>query len=473
MPDESSGAAATGEKPNYVYSLHGIRTNAYWQSELSDEIRAKTGFEVGHRNYLRFDTAMFVFKNIFSDKPLRLIEGDIRDFQKRYRVSVIAHSFGTWLLLKALSENSDLRVHHLILCGAIFPRALSRWRQLKQNSHQISGEIVNFCGARDPFPALAELLSRDFGASGVTGAGDPTIKDSFHDVGHSGFLTRAFCGSYWIDILTSKPYLPQPATLKPLAYIRFLLWASAHRGLLLLILLSAMLGAYQFHRSEWSCYIRSCYVDVVRIHNFSSSTRMNKSARSYVDLVTFEYTYNFDRTELLFRAPRDRNPVVTSLVGDNLSPIPPQESAETLNTGTDASDRQIQVFRIPVRDRRANFSVEFANDSQEGPEGIEVFADRIIRNLRVQIFMPTDALMIPTKGEFRKGILINRKPRGDLSEKNCMADSDGKQLRCTDLYVPRSTGFFYCFSVQNWKHQGEVQAISVDGCKPEAISTKQ
>jgi len=472
MPDQVSLGATGIEKPDYVYSLHGIRTNAYWQSQLSDEIRAKTGFEVGYRNYQRFDTAMFILKNIFSDKPLRLVEGDIRDLQKRYRVSVIAHSFGTWLLLKALSENSDLQIHHIILCGAVFPRALSRWRQLKHDSRQITGEIVNFCGARDPFPALAELLSRDFGASGVTGAGDPTIKDSFHDVGHSGFLTPAFCASHWIDILTSKSYRPQPAPIKPSWYIPPLLWASAHRGALFVMLLAATFGAYQFYRSESSCYVRSCSVDIIRIHDFSSSTRQPGSPRRYVDHINFEYTYNFDRAELLFRAPSDRNPMVTSLVGDNLEYIKPRESVKVLFTGSDATNREFQFFPIPVRDRRANFSVEFANDSEEGPDGIEVFADRVIRNLRLQIFFPNGVSLVAPKGAFRKGTLVKREP-SDLGKNNCVADSDGKQLSCADLNVPSSEGFYYCFAVKGWNKPEEIQKTTVDGCKPETIAEQK
>ena len=463
--------ASTNEKPDYVYSLHGIRTNAYWQSRLSEEIRTRTGFDVGYRNYQRFDLAMFVLKNIFSYKPLRLVEGDIRDLQKRYRVNVIAHSFGTWLLLKALSENSDLRIHNLILCGAVFPRGLSRWRQLKHSSHQITGAIVNFCGVRDPFPALAELLSRDFGASGVTGAGDPAITDSFHNVDHSGFLNNAFCASHWIDILTSKSYKPQPAPLKPSWHIPLLLWASAHRGALFLMLCAAIFGAYQFFRSEWSCYVRYCYVDIVRIHNFSSSTRKEKSERRYVDQIAFEYTYNFDRTRLSFRAPTDRNPVVTSLVGDNLERIRPQESPQTLFTGSDG--RKFQVFAIPVRDRRANFSVEFANADEDGPEGIEVFADRTIRNLRLQIFMPNDVSLAAPKGEFRKGVLIGRQPRSDVGENNCTFDADGRQISCRDLYVPRSQGFFYCFSAVGWNSPGEVQKTSTDGCAQGANEGKK
>lgn len=473
MSDNSSSALpAETEKPDYVYSLHGIRTNAFWQSELSDEVSKRTGFEVGYRNYQRFDTAMFVLKNIFSDKPLRLIEGDLRDRQRRFRVSVIAHSFGTWLLLKALSENSELEIHHLILCGAVFPRAMSRWRQLK-HSGQITGEIVNFCGTRDPFPALAELLSRDFGASGVVGAGDPVIKDSFHDVGHSGFLTRAFCASYWIDILTSKPFQPQAAAARPLRYISLLLWGSAHRGALLLALLALLYGGYRFFRSEWSCSVRACYVDIIRIHDFSSSTRQANSKRRYVDHITFEYTYNFDRAELLFRAPTDRNPVVTSLIGGELGHLKPRESAKALFTGSDAGAREFLVFPIPVQDRRASFSVEFVNESEQGPDGIEVFADRTIRNLRLQIFMPGGVSLVAPKGTFRKGTLINRQLRSDIGENKCVADADGRQLNCAGLDVPSSQGLYYCFAVKGWNGPEEVQKTEVEACKAEPAASQK
>lgn len=61
-------------KADYVYSLHGIRTNAFWQTQLEQQIEKSTGFEAGARNYMRFSTVMFVLKIIFAAKPLRLVE---------------------------------------------------------------------------------------------------------------------------------------------------------------------------------------------------------------------------------------------------------------------------------------------------------------------------------------------------------------------------------------------------------------
>ncbi|WGR72937.1 MULTISPECIES: hypothetical protein [unclassified Bradyrhizobium] len=459
-------------KADYVYSLHGIRTNAFWQTQLEQQIEKSTGFEAGARNYMRFSTVMFVLKIIFAAKPLRLVEGDLLDLQERYRVNVIAHSFGTWLLFNALRENNKLRVHNIIMCGSIFPRASSAWRQLKYGTGQISGNIVNFCGARDPFPALAELLSRDYGASGVVGAGDPTVEDSFHDVGHSGFLTPEFCSEYWINILASKKYTLQPAPVRRQWYIPAILWSATHRGALLVALSAIAVLGYWLNQSEYACWWRDCYVDVVRIHNFGSSTRQPGSPRRYVDQVSFEYSYNFNRSELVFRAPRDRNPVVTSLIGDNLERIKPQESVERLFTGDDTASREYLKFRLPVRDRRANFSVEFANDSSEAPDGIEVFADRTIRNLKLQIFLPDQVSLSPPKGSFRKGVLIKRQSREDVGARNCQFDVDGRSVSCTDLNIPSTSGFYYCFDVKGWSGPQDVQEVKLSECRPSGTAKK-
>jgi hypothetical protein len=454
--------SSKNEKPDFVYSLHGIRTNAFWQSRLSEVIRQKTGFKIGYRNYLRFTSIMTLFKDVFLYKPLRLVEEDIRGLQTDFRVSVIAHSFGTWLLLRALRENSNLQVHHVILCGAVFQRSLSWWQQLR-SLKQITGDIVNFCGTRDPIPALAELLSRDFGASGVVGAGDPSIRDSFHNCGHSGFLTTKFCQDYWIGILTSKPYETEPAPVKPAWYISPLLLAAAHRGALLLMILASIFALYRFFGSAWSCSIRPCYVDVVRVHNFSSSTRA-AGERNYVDQITFEYTYNFDRDYLVFRAPKLRGPVVTSLIGPQLSPIKEStESRELLIVANKSDKSTIEEFKVPVRDRRAYFSVEFANDSSDSPDGVEVFADRTIRNLRLKILKPKDVTLVAPKEEFRKGVLIDGQPQDDAP--HCEFASDGTEVRCTDLDLPRSHGFFYCFLAKGWNGPAQIPSVQTPGCK--------
>lgn len=453
--------AGQSGKPDYVYSLHGIRTNAFWTSRVSEIVAQATGFEVGYRNYLRFDLFMFIFKNFFYHKPLRLVEGDLRALQANYRVSVIAHSFGTWLLLKALTENRDLRLHHVILCGAVFPRATSLWRQLTNDSKQISGKVLNFCGARDPFPALAELLSRNFGASGVVGAGDPMVEDSYHDLPHSGFMEADFCRDYWLPVLSSSPRTGSPAYVEPRAYVKALLWISAHRGVLLVATIAALAASYLFLRSEASCAVRRCYVDVVRIYNYTNSTRVAGPLR-YVNEITFSYTFNYDLQDFLFKAPTDRNPKVISFVGEQLTDLEGQESSDTVKTA-DGEDRKYAAFRVPVRDRRAYFSAEFANEHDEPPGGVAAFAARAIRNLRIQILLPQGVSLVPVSGGFGKGVLVNSEPDQERAA-HCTFSTDGRQVNCNDLNLPANVEFFYCFAVKGWNATGVVSPAQVDKC---------
>jgi hypothetical protein len=441
-------------KPDYVYSLHGIRTNAPWQSQLSAEITARTGFDVGYRNYKRFDLLMFVLKNTFYHKPLRLVENDLRELQKKYRVNIIAHSFGSWLILKALSDNSDIKIHNVIFCGAVFPRAQSIWRQLKNDRCQITGDIVNFCGMRDPFPALAEFLSRDYGASGTVGAGDPVIEDSFHDVGHSGLLTRDFCRKHLSRVLQGGYRKRHPVMGKLHWYINTLLWLAAHRGAIGLAALMLAASAYHFYRSEWSCYIRRCHIDVVRIHNYTSSTRA-EGPRGYVNRITFEYALNFDATAVTFRAPKDRKPIVTSFIGDQLTELRAQEIDWPVVTADGIQNRSWFGFTVPVRERRAYFSAEFSNNVLEGPGGIAVVMDRVVRNLRLQIVLPDDVKLAPPSSEFRKGLLLDGQQLSNEKLASCKVDGNGEALNCANLNFLPQQEFYYCFMTVGWNQPGE------------------
>ncbi|MER9107496.1 hypothetical protein NKH95_26675 [Mesorhizobium sp. M0848] len=432
-------------------------------SRVSEIVAQETGFKVGYRNYLRFDLFMFIFKNFFYHKPLRLVESDLRALQTNYRVSVIAHSFGTWLLLKALTENRDLQLHNVILCGAVFPRATSFWRQLTNDSKQISGEVLNFCGARDPFPALAELLSRNFGASGVVGAGDPMVEDSYHDLTHSGFMEVDFCREYWLPLLLSSPRTRSPAHVEPRPYVKALLWMSAHRGVLLIAAVAAVAASYFVLRSEASCAVRRCYVDVVRIYNYANSGRVVGPLR-YVNEITFSYAFNYDLKDFVFKAATDRRPEVISFVGEQLTNLDGQESSETVKTADGIEDRKYTAFHVPARDRRAYFSAEFANEYDVPPGGATVFAAREIRNLRIQILLPAGVSLVPVSGTFREGVLINGAPDRERAAR-CTFATDGRQINCSDLDLPANVEFFYCFAVKGWNSSGEISPAQVDKCK--------
>jgi hypothetical protein len=267
---------------------------------------------------------------------------------------------------------------------------------------------------------------------------------------------------YWIDVLKSKPYKTKPA-IAPAWYNSLLLLIAAHRGIAFLLTLAVAFGAYSFYRSEWSCAIRSCYVDVVRFQDFKGSTRVEGSRR-YVDQLTMKYKYNFDRKFATFRAPISRNPVVRSLLGETVSTFGkksiesthPFISAKTI-TGT------LAEFEIPVVDRQAFFTVEFSNDSAEGPDAIQVYADQPIRNLSVQITKPDDVTLVPRAGGFRESVLVDGHPL--TGKDHCDVATDGVGFDCSDLALPASREFAYCFGAKGWNQPTEIPPATTEICK--------
>jgi pimeloyl-ACP methyl ester carboxylesterase len=457
---------STAVKPDFVYSLHGFRTQALWKSIIEHEIASSTLFPARGRNYLRFGTMKFIMKSIFADKPLRLIETELQTLQQNHRVSVIAHSFGSWLIQRALEHNPNIVIHNLILCGAITPRGSSLWRQLKCNRNQITGDIINFSGLQDPWPALAELFSRDFGASGVLGAGDPFVIDSFHDVSHNGFLTREFCRSFWTPILQGKSFQPGPMPpCGPPRYIRAILWVASHRLIFFALLLAALLGGYYAWQSEWSCYVRSCFVNLVRIHDYTSSTRQ-PGPRRYVSRISFEYTFNYNRDNVRFRSPKDLYPRVISLLGSRLGPIQGYEASETLRTCDNVETRRWHIFDIPVRDRRAYFTVEFSNDRDEPPTGISAFADVAINDFRGQILLQDDVSLVSVRDDaFSGGITIDGLLQNSTRmAKLCKFDDDGKAFLCSGLNIPPNQEFRYYFGTKGWRAADEIHVPTIATC---------
>lgn len=436
------------ELPECVFSIHGIRTNASWQSKLSEQIKGATYFETSSRNYLRFDLFMFVFKGLFCGTPMRLVASDLKDLTKRYRVNVIAHSFGTWLLLEILKDDPDIKVNNVILCGSIFPRGLAWWRKLKTQSNQITGRVVNYCGRRDPFPALAELLSRDYGASGVVGAGEPTVHDSFHDLSHSGFLTERFCEDYWIPFLTDGVIKRSEADSKPLAYIEGILWIAAHRGALLLAAIVAAVGLYHFYQTPLACAVRSCFVDVTRLQDYSKSTE-----KLYISQMTLRYNFNFHLDSFDFNT--NRTAEVVSYLGETLTPIK-GISAGDVKPRAGSPDEEPTRYRVPVVDDQAFFSSVLTSFCPRPTTRVGVATGYTVRNLRVVIRPPDVAEIKRPKGDFPNTIVVmkdNKKLEAETkhAQEICEVSHTGTDITCLGLYLRPGEELHMPLTIEGWK----------------------
>ena len=98
------------EGPHIVLLIHGIRDYGLWQTEIKDELH-RSGFVAVSTNYGRFHLVRFLIPvSFFRNQAIAEIERQVRDVRKEYPnspISVIAHSFGTYV--SAYSARAQFR----------------------------------------------------------------------------------------------------------------------------------------------------------------------------------------------------------------------------------------------------------------------------------------------------------------------------------------------------------------------------
>jgi hypothetical protein len=190
-----------------VVLIHGIRTQGEWQQRAAAALESDPSIRVVPMRYGFFDVVRFLVPiRSLRRRPIAYITKLMRDeiVRKPRRLSVVAHSFGTFIVSEILEQENEIELYRLILCGSIvrddFP-----WEHLRDRlarGERAHWQVVNDCGMRDPWPVFAQSMTWGYGASGRFGFGHGRVKDRFHDVDHSGFFTEQFVRDYWLPYLT-------------------------------------------------------------------------------------------------------------------------------------------------------------------------------------------------------------------------------------------------------------------------------
>lgn len=110
-------------RPKIVVTVHGIQTSGKWQKEITPHL-ARHGLIPYHIDYGWFDVLRFLFpwtrkKRVYAIRHdlLKLMATTGVD-----RLSVIAHSFGTFQVMEALKRESGyLKYDRVVLVGSIVP----------------------------------------------------------------------------------------------------------------------------------------------------------------------------------------------------------------------------------------------------------------------------------------------------------------------------------------------------------------
>ena len=151
-----------------VVLVHGIRTRALWQNAIQSTLR-KEGFVVQPTNYEYFDVLRFLFPGQFFRRGIvDDVERQIRHTLAENNVttcSLIAHSFGTYVVSRILRERTDLEFDRIIFCGSVVPQSF----RFEDYRKRFSTPLVNEVGTRDVWPAIAEAATFGYGSAGAYG----------------------------------------------------------------------------------------------------------------------------------------------------------------------------------------------------------------------------------------------------------------------------------------------------------------
>ncbi len=195
------------EPRHIVFLLHGIRTQGEWAQRTASILESNPQIRARPIRYEFFDVLRFLIPlSIFRERPVRRISRLIRDELSRQptALSVVAHSFGTFVVAKLLEKEPDIRFHRLIFCGSIVPDTFDWERYGHRLGADCEGDwqVLNDCGMQDLWPVLAKSITWGYGSSGRFGFGHPRVKDRFFNTGHSGFFSQDFVRTYWLPYLS-------------------------------------------------------------------------------------------------------------------------------------------------------------------------------------------------------------------------------------------------------------------------------
>ena len=189
------------EQKHVVILVHGIRDYALWQSRVRSELEA-AGFVVEPTNYGRFGLVQFLAPVPFFRRwAISQIGEEIRIVKQSYpgaRFSIIAHSFGTYIIASLIKKTFDLNASRIIFCGSV----VSYRFRFQDYERRFVAPILNEVGTRDAWPAIAQSVTWGYGSAGTYGFRRPLVRDRWHNgAGHGHFLVTGFCSKFWVPFL--------------------------------------------------------------------------------------------------------------------------------------------------------------------------------------------------------------------------------------------------------------------------------
>ncbi|MDY0170046.1 MAG: hypothetical protein RBS80_26110 [Thermoguttaceae bacterium] len=209
--DAESASQVDDMSRRVLFGLHGIRTHAGWCRAL---------YEVGdHYGWkVRMDRWNFGYFSVLRFLLPWARSGKVEWFRKTYRAevrdkdvpldegqypSIVAHSFGTYILGNALLKYDWLKFNKVILCGSILPVDFP-WDKLIERG-QVQA-VRNEFGGNDVWTRLVGWFVAGTGPSGSKGFGclHERLEQERFEYTHSEYFDKGHMEAKWLPFLNRQ-----------------------------------------------------------------------------------------------------------------------------------------------------------------------------------------------------------------------------------------------------------------------------
>jgi hypothetical protein len=189
-------------KRKVVVSLHGIRTRGLWQKDLSP-LLSEQGWIYYPLDYGWFSVLFFI-PGVLRKRKVEWFRERYREIKNRYRdviPSIIAHSFGTWIVCKAMFKYENLRFDKVILVGSIVPEKFD-WETIYARN-QVTA-VRNDSGKKDIWARFSKFFAWGTGSSGFKGFSQKVpylVERVYTDYDHSSAFGYDHYLGEWVPFL--------------------------------------------------------------------------------------------------------------------------------------------------------------------------------------------------------------------------------------------------------------------------------
>lgn len=457
--DWTDGAPALPYK-NFI--IHGIRDFGEWQDKFAAKFKNTEPFR-----YEKFWLERFIIEGAYADKISNKIAARLRDLCKSHRVNIICHSYGTHLVTKALSENSDIKVENIIFCGAIAKPDIRF--DLLHERRQVGGKIYNFASTRDIWPIIASLSWNKYDPSGTWGIMHPLASNTYEAIGHGGFLKPEIWDKYNWQALLNGGSTPSTERTELSTAARWLLkchnnrlifWAGCLAAVAAVVYISTALATKS---AKWTCMFRQCghsvaqKIDYTRHAGTDGTFWVTKR-----NLIV--YTYDFRSEDATLTASSASDPIFK--VFDAQSDMDAQQEIDQTESGqferkiSNAGRQSIVLTKEVMKEENADdYPSRVSIRSLVRLYSVKISID-LPPGVSIEAFAPSS---FPTSYVFGITEDATATPPETVRPLRCyLKRGQATELRCNNINLEPGERFAYCFGMKNWHGDNAIVRNDID-----------